>query len=71
MLSQRNPSTSANDNTIEAVSANIDDRTIHELYNWPFANAVHAGVSSIMCSYNRYDTDVPNIVGKQPEIDFG
>lgn len=26
---------------------------MHELYAWPFANAVKAGVSSVMCSYNR------------------
>jgi beta-glucosidase len=26
---------------------------MHELYHWPFQNAVRAGVSSIMCSYNR------------------
>ncbi|KXT02631.1 hypothetical protein AC578_1161 [Pseudocercospora eumusae] len=50
---QRNPSTSANNQTIEAISANIDDRTLHELYLWPFQDAVKAGVSSIMCSYNR------------------
>lgn len=37
----------------EAVSANIDDRTMHELYLWPFADAVRANVASIMCSYNR------------------
>ncbi len=51
--SQRNPSLSADNVTIEAVSSNIDDRTIHELYLWPFANGVRAGVASIMCSYNR------------------
>lgn len=39
--------------THEAVSSNIDDRTLHELYLWPFANAVHANVASIMCSYQR------------------
>lgn len=56
---QRNPSTTSfsGDATvgsiIEAVSANIDDRTMHELYLWPFANAVKAGTSSMMCSYNR------------------
>ncbi|KAH8594126.1 glycosyl hydrolase family 3 N terminal domain-containing protein [Bisporella sp. PMI_857] len=38
---------------IEAISANIDDRTLHELYLWPFADAVKAGTLSIMCSYNR------------------
>ncbi|OJD28861.1 beta-glucosidase g [Diplodia corticola] len=36
-----------------SVSSNVDDRTIHELYVWPFANAVRAGVASIMCSYQR------------------
>ena len=35
-----------------AMSSNIDDRTMHELYLWPFADAVKAGVASVMCSYN-------------------
>ncbi|KUI64454.1 putative beta-glucosidase F [Cytospora mali] len=35
-----------------AYSANIDDRTMHELYLWPFAEGVHAGVASVMGSYN-------------------
>lgn len=26
---------------------------MHEVYAWPFANAVKAGASSVMCSYNR------------------
>ncbi|KAG2173315.1 hypothetical protein INT43_004689 [Umbelopsis isabellina] len=34
-------------------SSNADDRTIHEVYAWPFARAVEAGVGSIMCSYNK------------------
>ncbi|KAI5854414.1 beta-glucosidase-related glycosidase [Tricharina praecox] len=34
------------------VSSNIDDRTLHELYLWPFSEAVRAGVASVMCSYN-------------------
>ncbi|QDS75093.1 hypothetical protein FKW77_007013 [Venturia effusa] len=38
------------------VNSNIDDRTIHELYLWPFAEAVRAGVASIMCSYNKLNT---------------
>ena len=50
---QRNPSVTKNGTTIEAVSSNIDDRTMHEVYLWPFQNAVKAGVSSLMCSYNR------------------
>jgi beta-glucosidase len=35
------------------ISSNIDDRTMHELYLWPFADAVRAGAGSVMCSYNR------------------
>ena len=35
-----------------AISSNIDDRTLHELYLWPFAESVRAGVGSVMCSYN-------------------
>lgn len=31
----------------------IDDRTMHEVYLWPFADAVRAGVGSVMCSYNK------------------
>lgn len=51
---QRNPTTYPN-GTLEqeAVSSNIYDRTIHELYLWPFAEGVKSGLSSIMCSYNR------------------
>lgn len=43
----------ADGTVVEAVSSNIDDRTMHELYMWPFANAIKAGVASVMCSYNR------------------
>lgn len=35
-----------------ALSSNVDDRTLHELYLWPFADSVKAGVASVMCSYN-------------------
>ncbi|KAH2280412.1 hypothetical protein KXW96_004761 [Aspergillus fumigatus] len=38
---------------VAAVSSNIDDKTMHELYLWPFQDAVLAGSASIMCSYNR------------------
>ncbi|KAJ7120054.1 beta-glucosidase [Mycena epipterygia] len=34
-------------------SSNLDDRTLHELYLWPFAEAVQAGVGAVMCSYNK------------------
>ncbi|KAF3031612.1 hypothetical protein E8E12_002364 [Didymella heteroderae] len=51
----RNPSTGPDSVTVlqESVSSNIDDRTMHELYMWPFADAVRAGVSHVMCSYQR------------------
>lgn len=39
-----------------AISSNIDDRTLHEIYAWPFADSVRAGVMSIMCSYNQLNS---------------
>lgn len=36
-----------------AVSSNIDDRSIREVFVWPFAESVRAGVASVMCSYQR------------------
>ncbi|KAJ4155552.1 hypothetical protein LMH87_000791 [Akanthomyces muscarius] len=44
----RNPS-----GDVQSVSSNIDDKTMHELYLWPFQDAVHAGSANIMCSYQR------------------
>ncbi|KAL1633263.1 hypothetical protein SLS58_011173 [Diplodia intermedia] len=40
-------------NITESISSNIDDKTMHELYLWPFADAVRAGTGAIMCSYNQ------------------
>jgi hypothetical protein len=40
-------------NLTASISANLDDVTMHELYLWPFADAVRAGTASIMCSYNQ------------------
>lgn len=36
-----------------AYSSNLADQTMHELYLWPFADAVRAGVGAVMCSYNQ------------------
>ncbi|GFP52681.1 probable beta-glucosidase M [Trichoderma asperellum] len=44
----RNP-----EGNMSAVSSNIDDKTIHEVYLWPFQDAVRAGSGNIMCSYQR------------------
>ncbi|KAB8337014.1 hypothetical protein FH972_021318 [Carpinus fangiana] len=37
----------------QALSSNMADRTLHELYAWPFADSVRAGVASVMCSYQQ------------------
>jgi len=37
---------------MKAISSNIDDRTLHELYSWPFAETIRAGVGAVMTSYN-------------------
>lgn len=39
--------------TPNAISSNIDDRTLHEIYAWPFADSIRAGVASVMGSYNQ------------------
>jgi beta-glucosidase len=52
---QRSNTTLADGTHVNAISSNVDDRTLHELYLWPFANAVKAGTSSIMCSYQRFN----------------
>ncbi|OCF31065.1 avenacinase [Kwoniella heveanensis BCC8398] len=49
-------------------SSNMGDRTAHELYLWPFQDAVKAGVASTMCSYNglngTYSCADPMSLGK-------
>ena len=37
----------------DATNVFVDDQTLHEVYLAPFAAASRAGVSSIMCSYNK------------------
>lgn len=43
----------------ETMSSRVDDRTMHELYLWPFADAVHSNVASMMCSYNKINVNGP------------
>ncbi|KAF1819718.1 glycoside hydrolase family 3 protein [Dissoconium aciculare CBS 342.82] len=50
---ETNRSTSLTHPGGQAVSSNLDDKTLHELYLWPFDDAVEAGVGIVMCSYNR------------------
>lgn len=40
-------------NITEPYSSNADDRTLHELYLWPWYDAVHDGMAAVMCSYNQ------------------
>ncbi|KAL4936770.1 putative beta-glucosidase M [Aspergillus oleicola] len=49
----RNPTIDDNGNAVQSVSSNIDDKTMHELYLWPFQDAVLAGATNFMCSYQR------------------
>ena len=49
----RQPGDTPGYSNLPSITANLDDRTMHELYLWPFAEAVRAGVGSIMCSYNQ------------------
>jgi beta-glucosidase len=39
-----------------AMSSNIDPRTLREIFVWPFAESVRAGVGSIMCSYQMINS---------------
>ncbi|KAK1995839.1 glycosyl hydrolase family 3 N terminal domain-containing protein [Colletotrichum falcatum] len=36
----------------QGYSSNIDDRTLHELYLWPFADGIREGVGAVMTAYN-------------------
>ena len=39
----------------------VDEQTLHEIYLEPFADAINAGVASVMCSYNTL-----NVVAATP-----
>lgn len=63
-------------NITQSLSSNIDDKTMHEMYLWPFADAVRAGTGSIMCSYQQINNSygcsnayTQNYLLKQ-ELDF-
>ncbi|KAF1992482.1 glycoside hydrolase family 3 protein [Aulographum hederae CBS 113979] len=72
---QRSNSFSPDSKETQAISANIDDRTMHELYLWPFADAVKAGTVSVMCSYNRmnqtYACENPEILNRLLKEELG
>ncbi|KAJ7608391.1 glycoside hydrolase family 3 protein [Roridomyces roridus] len=35
--------------------SNVDDRTMHEMYYFPFLRAIEANVSAVMCAYNQFN----------------
>ncbi|KAF4562928.1 hypothetical protein EYR40_007359 [Pleurotus pulmonarius] len=35
------------------VTSNLDERTMREVYGWPFMRSIDADVTSVMCAYNR------------------
>ncbi|KAF8162824.1 glycoside hydrolase family 3 protein [Crassisporium funariophilum] len=37
------------------LSSNLDDRTMHEIYFYPFLRSIEADVTSVMCAYNRFN----------------
>ncbi|PSN64107.1 beta-glucosidase-related glycosidase [Corynespora cassiicola Philippines] len=37
----------------ESLSSNVDDRTLHELYVFPFMDSLREGAGCLMCSYQR------------------
>lgn len=44
----RNPTINSENQTVQSLSSNIDDKTMHELYLWPFQDALKAGAGNIM-----------------------
>ena len=49
---KRSSTNAAVDPNIPVYSANLDDKTMHEIYLWPFASSVAAGAGSVMCAGN-------------------
>lgn len=46
---------SSNSSNHSTYNVDVPPQALHEIYAAPFADAVNAGVSSIMCSYNQVD----------------
>nr|ATQ35964.1 beta-glucosidase [Talaromyces piceae] len=57
------------------IDSTIDDRAFHELYLWPFADAVRANVASVMCSYNKvngtYTCENPAVLNHTLKTELG
>eukprot|EP01113_Clastostelium_recurvatum_P043054 TRINITY_DN705_c0_g2_i2.p1 TRINITY_DN705_c0_g2~~TRINITY_DN705_c0_g2_i2.p1 ORF type:complete len:1398 (+),score=355.49 TRINITY_DN705_c0_g2_i2:540-4196(+) len=67
----------ANEQEASRTNANsiVDDRTIHEIYGWPFMKAVQAGVASVMCAFNlvnnTYSCENPRLQNQILRAEYG
>ncbi|KAF7547531.1 hypothetical protein G7Z17_g7682 [Cylindrodendrum hubeiense] len=50
---ETNRSSGTSDTTSAVYSSNAGDKTIQELYAWPFADGVKAGMMAVMCAMTR------------------
>ncbi|KAB2574246.1 Glycoside hydrolase family 3 [Lasiodiplodia theobromae] len=50
---ETNRSSSISSTTTAVYTSNADDKTIHELYLWPFQEGVKAGMAAVMCAMSR------------------
>ncbi|KAK1857099.1 hypothetical protein CCHR01_00173 [Colletotrichum chrysophilum] len=50
---ETNRSSGISATTSAVYTSNADDKTIHELYSWPFADGVKSGMMAVMCGMTR------------------
>ncbi|KAJ5682768.1 beta-glucosidase D [Penicillium macrosclerotiorum] len=50
---ETNRSSAMGGSTSAVYSSNPDDKTLHEVYMWPWADAINAGSMAVMCAMNR------------------
>lgn len=72
----RNPTINENNVAIPSFNSIISDTDIHEIYAWPFADAIHSSAASVMGAYQQvngeYASENPNIINNilEEEMDF-
>lgn len=58
-----------------AYTAQVDDKTLHETYMWPFFDGVKAGLGAVMCSLNRvnetYACENQDLIGGKLKSEIG
>ncbi|KAL1627424.1 hypothetical protein SLS54_002349 [Diplodia seriata] len=58
-----------------AYSAQVDDKTLHETYMWPFYDGVKAGLGAVMCALNRvnetYACENQDLIGGMLKTEIG